>query len=367
MILVDENIPFIDVILSRHFNVMKMPGREINHELLKELNPICLITRSQTKINSNLIEGIPLKFIATATSGTDHVDLDYLKSRGIRFSDAIGSNATSVAEYALFSILHWEKARQISLEKKKIGIVGFGNIGKRLAHFAHSIGLEIFVNDPPLRDSGYIFPDYVKYVDLESLVTTCDIITNHIPLTRSGQYPTYQLFNKQLLNSLKDDILFIHTSRGGIVDENALLDLLMSADIQTVIDVWEKEPDFNCKLAEYSIIATPHIAGYSYDGKLNGVLMIIDAISKYFRKTFYVAPIEDVLSNNDKVDVRTLNKQQIYEKLLNNRLLLNDDEMLRSALSLDESDRARFFDLIRREYPSRREILVSPFDKFAVG
>ncbi len=360
--LIDENIPLIDVILSRHFQVLKKPGREINNETLKELNPICLIVRSQTKIDFSLVEGTPIKFIATATSGTDHVDVDYLKNKRIRFTSTIGSNAVAVAEYVLFAMLHWSKVQKIELEKKKIGIVGFGNIGKRLAYFAHSIGLEIFVNDPPLKDMGFKFPDFMNYVDLRELVSSCDIITNHIPLTHTGKYPTYNLFNSELLKNIKSNSLFIHTSRGGIVDEDSLLEFIQQGKVQAVIDVWENEPNFNSKLSELALIATPHIAGYSYDGKLNGVLMIIDAVSKYFRKKFYVAPIVDLLANNVKFDITALSNEQIYDKLLNSRKLLIDSELFKNSSESNDFGGAKIFELTRREYPFRREVLISPFD-----
>ncbi len=150
-IVIDENIPIIDVILSDYHHVAKVPGREILNQLLKSTDANCLICRSQTKVNENLLEGTSVDFVATATSGSDHINTNYLEQKGITFNSAIGSNATSVAEYVIFSILHWSKTNQISLQNKRLGIIGFGNIGKRLADFAEQIGLKIIVNDPPLR------------------------------------------------------------------------------------------------------------------------------------------------------------------------------------------------------------------------
>jgi len=366
-IVIDENIPLIDIILSQHYHVIKKPARSITNVLLKELNPQFLIVRSQTKIDKELIDGTNIKFIGTATSGVDHVDESYLNENGIVFRSASGSNATSVAEYVIFSILHWAYINRISLDKKKLGIVGFGSIGTRLAHFADSLGFKILVNDPPLRDSNFNFPGFVSYLELDELMANSDIVTNHIPITYNGKYPTYNLFDEKLLKKLPTQSLFISTSRGGIANESALLELINQDKIQAVIDVWEGEPNYNMELANHAIIATPHIAGHSYDGKLNGVLMMINAVSKYCGYKFYTAPLVDILSYESKLDISKIGINQLYKKLLNSRLLISDCEKFKSSISGDEVERALMFDIIRREYPYRREILSSSFDVFTIG
>ncbi len=197
IILVDENIPLLAEALRPCGKITGYSGRELSkHELIKS-SCSSLFVRSTTKIDSTLIEGTSVKFIGTATSGIDHVDVEYLKINNITFTFAPGSNANSVAEYVVYSILKWRSLIQSEIENKTIGIVGFGNIGKIVARYSNYMGMKILVNDPPLKDSGCDFPEYVEYTGLDELIARSDIITNHVPLTIVGSYPTHNLFNEQ--------------------------------------------------------------------------------------------------------------------------------------------------------------------------
>ncbi|MBE2189707.1 MAG: 4-phosphoerythronate dehydrogenase [Desulfobulbaceae bacterium] len=366
-IVIDENIPIIDVILSDYHNIIKVPGREITNQLLKTTNANFLICRSQTKVNENLLTGTYIRFVATATSGSDHIDTNFLLQSGITFHSAIGSNATSVAEYVIFSILHWSKLNHISLQNTTIGIIGFGNIGQRLADFGEKIGLKIIVNDPPLRKSGFSFPNYTTYSEIEDLFTTCNIITNHVPLTQNCEFPTSNLINSDLIAKLRDNALFIHTSRGGVVDEAALKQIKNEKNITFVIDVWESEPNFDSELAEKCLIATPHIAGYSFDGKLNGSLMMLKALSSHTGIEYDLKLLSKAISNDIKTSIARLNQKELYEKMDESRAFLRDKEIFAKTFAEDREGKARMFDEIRKNYPARRELLISDFDKLTIS
>ncbi|MCO5252275.1 MAG: 4-phosphoerythronate dehydrogenase [Candidatus Kapabacteria bacterium] len=366
-IVIDENIPIIDVILSDYHNVTKVSGREISNQLLKSTDANCLICRSQTKVTENLLDGTKVNFVATATSGSDHIDTNFLAQKGITFNSAIGSNATSVAEYVIFSILHWAKINQISLQNKRLGIVGFGNIGKRLADFAEQIGLKIIVNDPPLRKSGFSFPENLSYCEIEDLFNTCDIITNHVPLTKNCEFATANLINSDLIAKIRSNSLFVHTSRGGIVDEAALKAIQAEHSINFVIDVWNSEPNFDSVLAQKCLIATPHIAGYSFDGKLNGALMMINALSLHTGIKYDLKLLDEAISHESKIAIEKLNENELYEKLNESRAFLRDNEIFAKTFAGDLSGKAQMFDEIRRKYPVRRELLISAFDEPAIS
>jgi erythronate-4-phosphate dehydrogenase len=353
--------------LSDYHNVTKVSGREISNQLLKSTDANCLICRSQTKVHENLLDGTNVNFVATATSGSDHIDTNYFAQKSITFNSAIGSNATSVAEYVIFSILHWSKINQISLQNKRLGIIGFGNIGKRLADFAEKIGLKIIVNDPPLRKSGFNFPKNLSYCEIEDLFNSCDIITNHVPLTKNCEFATANLINSDLIDKIRSNSLFVHTSRGGIVDEAALKAIQAEHSISFVIDVWNSEPNFDSVLAQKCLIATPHIAGYSFDGKLNGALMMMNALSLHTGIAYDLKLLNEAISHESKIAIEKLNENELYERLNDRRAFLRDNEIFAKNFAEDSSGKARMFDEIRRKYPVRRELLISAFDESAIS
>ncbi|PKL84879.1 MAG: hypothetical protein CVV22_10905 [Ignavibacteriae bacterium HGW-Ignavibacteriae-1] len=366
-IVIDENIPIIDVILSDYHHITKVSGREITNQLLKSTDANCLICRSQTKVTQNLLEGTKINFVATATSGSDHIDTNYLTHKKITFNSAIGSNATSVAEYVIFSILHWSKINQISLQNKRLGIIGFGNIGKRLANFAEQIGLIIIVNDPPLRKSGFSFPQNLSYCEIDDLFNSCDIITNHVPLTKNCEFATANLINSDLIAKIRNNSLFIHTSRGGIVDESALNEIETERNISFVIDVWNSEPNFDSVLAQKCLIATPHIAGYSFDGKLNGALMMMNALTLHTSVAYDLKLLNEAHSHDSKIAIEKLDKSELYDKLNERRAFLRDNEIFAQTFVTDSAGKAQMFDEIRRKYPVRRELLISAFDELTIS
>ena len=357
-ILVDENIPLLKDALRNVSNVSTAAGRDIDRDILIERNTDALIVRSLTKINAELILNTNVKFVGTSTSGIDHVDLNLLKANDIAFAYAPGSNANSVAEYVVYSMLMWSKANTLDLKQSTLGIVGYGNIGKIVAAYANALGLTVYVNDPPLRDASYDFPSYVEYKSLDELCHNSDIITNHVPLTTSGDYPTKGLFGEEQFAAMNEGTFFIHTSRGFVAEEKSLLDKLAHRKIAATVDVWENEPKVNPALVKYCFLATPHIAGYAFDGKLKGALMMSEAIEQFFDfETDKHIIIDELNSGVEKISAAS-EPRIILNHLEQNRKLREDYlAFLTSMLEEDEKIRGAEFDRMRKEYPHRRECL----------
>jgi erythronate-4-phosphate dehydrogenase len=306
-------------------------------------------------VNEKLLAGSSVKFVATATIGFEHVDTSYLKKRGIGFASAPGSNANSVAEYIVAALLSVGKKRKITLAGKSIGVVGVGNVGSRVAKKCLALGMKVKLNDPPLaRQTGD-----PKYRPLNELFD-CDFITFHTPLTKEGQDKTFHLADDNFFASLKPGCVFINTSRGGVHDTASLKAAIKSGKFGAVIlDVWENEPNIDCELLRIVDISTPHIAGYSFDGKIAGMIMIYDAACKYFK----VEPkhkIEDFLPP-PKVPQITIEKigpdqQEVLRDVVQQVYVINrDDFNTREIAMVDPQIRGKFFDDLRKNYPVRRE------------
>jgi len=352
-IIADANIPFVKECFSLLGDVEAVVGRELKPEQLK--NADCLLVRSVTKVNEELLAGSSVKFVATATIGTEHIDQQYLKAQGIGFAAAPGSNANSVADYLTAAILYVGEKYNVKLEGAGIGIVGVGNVGSKVEKKCSALGMEVVCNDPPLARQT---PDE-KYRPLEELFD-CDFITLHTPLTFEGIDKTFHLADKNFFKSLKDGCIFINTARGALADTNAIKAAIEAGRLKaTVLDVWENEPNIDNELLRMVDISTPHIAGYSLDGKVAGMIMIYQAACKFFGieaknsiDDFLPAPgVPEITigpggGNQQKLLHETV--QRVYE-------ISRDDSSAREILTAPESERGRFFDDLRKNYPVRRE------------
>jgi erythronate-4-phosphate dehydrogenase len=352
-IIADANIPFVKECFSSIGKVEVLPGRQITRDALGDAE--CLLVRSVTKVDSDLLAGSKVRFVGTATIGFEHVDVDYLKERSIGFASAPGSNANSVAEYIVAALLELGRRYGFDLEDKSIGIVGVGNVGGQLEKKCLSLGMIPVLNDPPLkRQTGDS-----KYQPLEKIYR-CDFITLHTPLTFGGQNKTYHLAGEEFFRSLGDDVIFINTSRGGVVDTALLKRAIENNRVKAaVLDVWENEPNIDTELLELVDIGTPHIAGYSLDGKIAGMVMIYKAACEYFGlKAEY--GIEDFLPKPEIPEIRPwyegYSEQQILRAVVGELYeIMEDDTRLRIILSWPANKRGRFFDDLRKNYPVRRE------------
>ena len=358
-IISDTAVPFIKQCLGTNCNVVLANHSNITNAFLLENKADAIIIRSTVKVNRQLLENTNVKFVATATSGYDHFDIEYLENNNIAYFPSPGCNANSVAEYVIYSFLKWIIHNNYELKNINLGIIGYGNIGKLVARYFQSLNINIYINDPPLKDDNYNFPDYVHYCEIEDIFENCNVITNHVPLTKSGKYPTQALISDKLLSKVKDNALLIHASRGGVIVESDLLNIMKNINISAAIDVWENEPDFNSELANTSILATPHIAGYSYNGKLNGTLQVLQNFEKFFGiKPEYDILIDEMNKYNANIKLSINNLQEIYKKLNDNRRFEDDFAEMLKASKLDKAGKEAFFQEIRRKYPKRYETLT---------
>lgn len=317
-----------------------------------------LFIRSNEKITRELLKDTNVKFIATATSGTDHIEQD------IPHYSAPGSNANSVAEYVLYAISKFVNLQNIPTIELKIGIIGFGNIGKLVAYYCNKLGIKVFVNDPPLKDANYNFPDYLEYVELKGIFEMCNIITNHIPLTFSGKYPTNNLIDKKLLNLIASNSLFIHTSRGGVVNQSDLLESIKSKNFYLAIDVWENEPGFDLELANMSMLATPHIAGYSYDGKIKASIMVLQHFQNHFGIDVNFKILNNELQEENKIEIETIGNIKELETLIDKSRGFSNDNLNNDKFGKnDEETIKNYFINYRKSHPERREIIKTPSTK----
>ncbi len=348
-IVIDENITFAQEAFEHFGNIKLLHGRKITNSELK--NTDALIVRSITKVNGKLLKDTPVKFVGTATIGTDHIDLDYLRSRNIYFSDAKGCNADAVAEYVFTSILKIAVEQNISLAEKTIGVVGVGNIGSRIVRLANALGMKVLMNDPPLqRKTGS-----KEFVPLKEIYSA-DIITLHVPLNLEGEDKTVHLFNDGNIDLLKDRIIFINASRGQVVDNIALLYMINKKNLHVVFDVWENEPDINIDLLKKVYFASPHAAGYSLEGKVNGTVMIYNALCKFLNKELKWKPAFPVIQNPVIEADSKNNIEQILNKVFNSVYdIKRDDDQMRNMIGMQDNERPKYFDSLRKNYPLRRE------------
>ena len=263
LIIVEDKIPYIQGLLEPYADVMYLPPEHITPSAVKDAD--ALLVRTRTRCDERLLAGSRVKFIGTATIGTDHIDMDYCHNHGIAVYNAPGCNAPAVAQWVLATIAYWMDACDIEeATQLKLGVVGFGHVGSIVCCWATLLGFDVVTNDPPLG----------LYDDLSD----CDIITFHTPLTRDGQWPTWHMCDRDLLERASSCRLLLNAARGGVCDEQALLQW----DGDVAIDCWENEPAINEALLEKAFVATPHIAGYSIQGKQRGTAMIVEALNEHF-------------------------------------------------------------------------------------
>ncbi|MFU9136782.1 4-phosphoerythronate dehydrogenase PdxB [Erwinia tasmaniensis] len=346
-ILVDENMPYARELFSRTGHVVAVPGRPVPQAELDDADG--LMVRSVTKVNAELLSGKPVKFVGTATAGTDHIDEAFLKEQGITFSAAPGCNAIAVVEYVFSSLLLLAERDGFQLADRTVGIVGVGNVGRRLQARLEALGIRTLLCDPPRADRG----DPEAFLPLDALVAQADIITFHTPLNKQGEYKTLHLADEALLLALKPGSILINACRGPVVDNAALLKVLhQRSDLSVVLDVWEPEPELSLPLLEKVDIATAHIAGYTLEGKARGTTQVFEAWTAWLGQpqqvaldTLLPAPEFTHITLNGRLDQATLKRvvHLVYD-------VRRDDAPLRKVAAIPGE-----FDRLRKNYPERRE------------
>jgi len=364
-IVADENIPLVREAFASFGQVVTCPGREICPAVLKDAD--ILLVRSITNVNAALLEGTAVRFVGTATIGVDHVDEAYLASRGIGFASAPGSNAESVAEYVVAALLVLGRRLDFSLAGMSLGVIGVGNVGSRVARNAQALGMKVLLNDPPLqRRTGD-----AEFLPLEK-VLEADAVTLHVPLSYKGPDATYHLVDEQFLKCMRPGSVLINTSRGAVADERQLHEALESHLSAAVLDVWENEPTIDVSLLEKVQLGTPHIAGYSYDGKVTGMHMLYRAVCRYLKKEPEWEPGDALPSPRvPRLCLNTKGRARDDVFLEAVRAIYDieaDDLRMRSLIRITDVQRGAAFDGLRKEYPQRREfsnttITLEPYDE----
>ncbi len=354
-IVADENIYGVAEAFAPLGEVCTVPGRSLSASVLADAD--MLLVRSVTRVDAALLDGTRVRFAATATAGTDHVDVGCLRERGVVFAHAPGSNAAAVADYVALALVHTAHRLGMDLPGRRMGIVGFGEVGSRVASRARALGLRVAANDPPLeRETGHC-----RFRALDEVLRESDIVTLHIPLIREGPGRTARLADEGFFRAMRPGCIFINASRGEVVDEAALLDALDSGRVRAaILDVWDGEPLASPALAARAAIATPHVAGYSVDGKAEGTRMILEAACRFLGldPRAYPAPRPpdaptlrlggEARGPADSADLLDGILRKFHD-------IEADDRAFRESLALPEKERAAAFDRLRRCYPARRE------------
>ena len=352
LIVADENIPLLDAFFEGFGEIRRVPGRAIDRATVEQAD--VLLVRSVTNVSRELLEGSKVRFVGTCTIGTDHLDLDYFQQAGITWSSAPGCNARGVVDYVLGSLLTLAEIEGVALNERTYGVVGAGEVGGRLVKVLKGLGWNVLVCDPPREAAGG------DYVALEQIIAQCDVISLHTPLTQAGEHPTWHLFDRQRLQQLKPGAWLINASRGPVVDNSDLRDVMLEReDLQAVLDVWEGEPSVDIALAELCVIATPHIAGYSLDGKQRGTAQIYQAFCQFLGQPATVS-LDQLLpapwlaqvglsASSDPAWALAMLCRGVYDPR-------RDDADFRRSLVVAGAEQRSAFDLLRKQYPERREI-----------
>ena len=330
-LLIDDAVWGSNQIFSEFGEVFTLPGREIRSESLKGFD--ALIVRSRTRVDEKLLRDANIKFVGSTVAGLDHIDKNYLEDNAITLSSAQGCNANAVSEYVISAIANLSKDYGFKLSNKTLGIIGVGNVGRRLEVKAKQLGMKTLLNDPPreaLEGSD-------NFTSLESALSA-DIVTFHTPLTYSGLHPTYKLLDSHNFKHINNDAIVINAARGGIINETVWEKTQTKANI---IDCWENEPNINLNLQKSAYWATPHIAGHSIDAKFMGSFMIYKDLCKYIKK-----PLNDNIEHLINPELKIIRKNNFHETLNSIYSFQADDKAIQDTSNFED---------YRRNYPERYE------------
>lgn len=344
-IVADENLAFTEYFFSEFGEIHQAAGRTLTHDDVEKAE--ALLVRSVTTVNEALIENTALQFVGSATIGTDHLDISALEKHQIAWSNAAGCNAQAVAEYVITALLHLNPEYIDQNKAFTLGIIGLGNVGSRLAYMAKLLGWNVIGFDPFVEHRD------IQQVELETLLKNADAVTTHVPLTKTGEHATYHLIDANALAIMKPEAILINSARGPVVEEAALIADIQNTQRKVVLDVFEHEPEISQKLLDLITIVTPHIAGYSLEGKARGTQMIYEAFCKNFgylsNKKFesQLPTCEQYFYGNNIKQILKKYLSEIYD-------IQRDDDNLRTCLKDGKVDQ-KAFDHLRKTYPLRRE------------
>ncbi|MDR0330688.1 MAG: 4-phosphoerythronate dehydrogenase [Chitinispirillales bacterium] len=347
-IVVDKLISKVEEAFADLGAVTAVSSGMMSRELL--LDADVLLVRSVTRVNRELLEGTPVKFVASASIGVDHVDVDFLREGSIGFAHAPGSSADSVAEYIIAALFEIAAKSGRAPNELTLGIVGAGNVGGRVCRLAAALGMECVLNDPPKKELTHS----EAYRPIDELLERCDIVSLHVPLISGGPNATYHMVDAGFVSRMKQGAALINTSRGRVVDEQSFK-TARSRLGAVVLDVFEKEPAINVETLRLADIATPHIAGYSIDGKLRGTEMIYrSARAFFFKDARWSADASGMQKQKHAIDL-SASKDAVYDGVKSAYSIMADDKQLRCIYSAAQEDAVKFFESLRANYPKRLE------------
>ncbi|MDP6524923.1 MAG: 4-phosphoerythronate dehydrogenase [Kiritimatiellia bacterium] len=354
-IVCSSTMPFVEEAFSTLGETVVLEGREITADDVRDAELMAI--RSTTKVNSKLLDGSPVRFIGTATIGTDHLDIPYMEDNNIHWCYSPGCNANSVAEYITSALLWIAQKGQFRLRGKTLGVVGVGNVGSRVVSRGRTLGMQVLQNDPPRQRCE---PENESlFVSMDHLLEESDIVTMHVPLTRGGHDPTCQMAENEFMASMKPGAVFINAARGPILNSTALLAAMDNGTVEhAIIDTWEGEPEYRTDLLDAIDIGTPHIAGYSFEGKVAGTMMVYEEACRFlgvepsWNPEASMPPPEVPVID---VDCRGKSFEEILWDIVRRVYdIRRDDADMRKKTCL-EARRAEHFDSLRKGYHMRRE------------
>jgi erythronate-4-phosphate dehydrogenase len=352
-IVADDKIPFLKGTLEPFAEMVYIPGKQISREVLRDSD--ALLIRTRTKCNEELLKGTNIRFIGTATIGFDHIDTHYCNRNQISWTNAPGCNSSSVQQYIAAALFRISSECHFDLKGKTLGIIGVGNVGSKVENLARNIGMKVLLNDPPrARLEGS-----KNFQSLNTILSESDIVTVHVPLNMKGEDTTFHLFDEVTLAKIRKGTWFINSSRGEVTDTFALKKALYSGNLGgAIFDVWENEPDIDPELLKLTLISTPHIAGYSTDGKANGTSMVVNSLSRYFSlplKNWYPEDVPVPAFPDLSINCDGKSEEDVLREAIIHTYKIDDDN---ARFRLSPGD----FEKLRGDYPIRREFTSYTID-----
>ena len=348
-IVADEHIPFLKGTLEPYADIIYLPGSDIDRESVKDAD--ALLIRTRTKCTDELLKETTVRFIGTATIGFDHIDVEFCRKKDITWVNAPGSNSSSVQQYIAAALLKMSLEFRFELKNKTIGIIGVGNVGTKVEKFARMMGMNVLLNDPPrVRKEGQ-----KNFVNLGHTLYESDIVTLHVPLSFVGEDSTYHMFDHRAFKKMKKGAWFINTSRGEVTETGSLKKIIESGKLGGVIlDVWENEPDIDLDLMSKTFLSTPHIAGYSTNGKANSTSMVVNSLAGFFNlplKNWHPADMPAPDNPSVSIECKGLSDEEIIRKAVFHTYNIDEDNInLRFNPSAFEKQRGGY--RVRREFDS---------------
>ncbi len=347
-IVADENIPLVKEFFSLFGEVSTLPGRTISRNDLSGAE--ILLVRSVTRVDETLLHNTGIRFVGSATIGVDHVDLEYLQKNGIGFAYAPGSNSESVAEYIVAALMDVARRKNLRLDSLTLGIIGVGNIGSRVLKHAVTLGMRTLLCDPPKKRAG----GGEIYRSLAEVLDGSDIVSLHVPLITAGEDRTENMVDESFLCGMKNGAILINTSRGRVANEKALLNRRNRLG-GLVLDVWNNEPYVDTELVSVADIATPHIAGYSFEGKIRGTIVLYETACRFFSVKPENLPCVE-LPQEPAADLCICDSfDPVSDAVLQAYPIEDDDRRFREIVTLPKKEQPYYFDRLRKEYPRRYE------------